>query len=583
VIVAAINTIINSAINTARNEAGSLINDLGDGKEFETAMRKAKERRKTAERVLYNKNLNNRSTQDNAFSFMKGYQSGENLARSMDVSQAALPSSYKNQIGLSLIGLGRGASSTNSMLAGAKLMNSRSSGEALKGVFDSLGGERSVLKLDKNGLAALGQVLADSGLEDEKINGVLNELAAGDLSLDQVLRSLGKLDLSGAQGSGSGGGLTATEDGLPALGQFFAGLGASAEIVGAVTSAFKTGEQISVADLRNILGSADDGLMAPGLGEADARNLESLLRSMGVTEGQMNSLSNLLTQTGGQLSMNDFLNFLQGLEDIPAKPVTGQSMEMVQAVLSNIVRDQQLAKTPVFDEILTKLQLLGDQEIDDDFMKMSPALQALRGGISGQSQNSLLGGGSQGGGHNGQQPQQGDRESQELYRQMLHSQANNTDSNLAAAIDSAQNFQSYVNSDTLARQISQKMVYSHRRGVNRLKMKLNPENLGRVDIELKVKGDQLVAHISAESREAYQALNSEIESLKEALAEGGLQIADLTLSFDDQESGGREFADLRELKGLGQNAAGEDILENNSELAAMAVGAEYAGLFNRIV
>lgn len=578
---AAINAIINSAINTAKAETGSLIDDLGDGKEFEKAMQKAKERRKTAERVLYNKNLNNRSTQDNGFSFMKGYQSGENLAKSLDVSQVAMPSAYKNQLGLGLMALGRVGSSTNSMLAGAKLMNSRSAGEALKGVFESLGGERSVLKLDKQGLSALGQVLGESGLDEETVNNALSEMLAGGMSLNQVMRTLGKLDLSG-QG-GSGGGLTATEEGLPALGQFFASLGASAEIVSAVTGAFKSGESIHASDLKNIIGSADDGFLAPCLSEADVRNLESMLRSMGVNESQMNSLSNLLTQTSGQLSMNDFLNFLQGLEDVPAKPVTGQAMEMVQAVLNNLVRDQELVKTPVFDEILTKMQLLGDQEIDDDFMNLSPALQALRGGISGQSQNSILGGG-QGESQNGHNQHRDDRESQELYRQMVHTQANNSESNQAAAIDSVQNFQSYVSQETLARQISQKMVYSHRRGVNRLKMKLNPENLGRLEIELKVKGDQLVAHISAENREAYQALTSEIESLKEALAEGGLEIADLTLSFDDQDSGGREFADLRELKGLtGPNAADEDIFEENPELAALAAGTEYSGLFSRVV
>ena len=104
--------------------------------------------------------------------------------------------------------------------------------------------------------------------------------------------------------------------------------------------------------------------------------------------------------------------------------------------------------------------------------------------------------------------------------------------------------QSYGGQESLARQISQKIAYSHRRGVHRLKMNLNPVDMGRLDIELKVQGDQLVAHIRAENRATYEALTGEIESLKTALAESGLEISNLTLAFDDQETGNTEFANL---------------------------------------
>lgn len=198
---------------------------------------------------------------------------------------------------------------------------------------------------------------------------------------------------------------------------------------------------------------------------------------------------------------------------------------------------------PVFDETLVKLQALGDQDIDDDFMRLSPALQALRGGISGASQNAAFGGQS---GQHGRNGQHDGRESKEQLRQNLY--AVNSDSAPAAAVETVEAVQGYGGQESLVRQISQKIAYSHRRGLHRLKMNLNPADMGRLDIELKVQGDQLVAHIRAENRETYEALAGDIESLKAALAESGLEISNLTLAFDDQATGQTEFADLRGLK-----------------------------------
>ena len=542
--------LIQSIISGKSSEAGSLFANQGDGQAFGQVFGQALKDAgtKVRESVLNKNKLFTSASQDNAFSFKKGFRSASDVAEAIDLTRAGLPSSYKKQIGQGLVVMGRDGSSENSMLAGANLMDVRSSGEALKGIFDSLGAERPFLKLGSEAIPALGQVLADSGLDDESINKFVAELAAGDMTLDQVYYSLSKLDLSG-QNSFSG--LIATEEGLPALGQFFGSLGASPEIVNAITSAFTNGEPVTASALRQIIGSGDDGFLAPCLSEADLDNLAGMLRSMGVSQDKLNSLSNLLTQSKGQMSTNDFLNFIEGLENAPAKPVTGSEMDLVKTILQNITREQELVKTPVFDEILTKMQMLGDQEIDDDFMKLSPAMQALRGGLSAMNQQAAFGGQ---GGQQGQNQRRDEREEQ--YRQALNTA--NSESTPAAAIETTETVQSYGGQESLARQISQKMLYTNRRGLRRLKMKLNPQNMGQVDIELKVKGDQLVAHIRADNREAYQALAGEIDSLKTALAEGGLDVSNLTLSYDDQATGQTEFADLRDLKARAEESRDEE-------------------------
>lgn len=510
-------------------------------------------------------NNNSLSAQTNALAegFMKGYRSGESIQAGLDLARTTLPSSYRKQVGIGLMALGREGSSVNSMRVGASLMDCASSGDALKNVLKSLGAERSVLKLDKSAIPALKQVLENSGADSDQINDILSDLMSSNMNIEQLFFKLEKLDLSAG---GRSGGLTATEAGLSAMGQFFNSLGASPDLVNTLTSAFQTGEPVTAAALRDILGAGANELLAPCLSEGDLDSLRTFLGSMGATKGDFKSLANLLTQSGGRLSMTEFLTFLENMETTPAQPVTGSQLSMVKSILENINRESELAKTPVFDETLTRLQMMGDREIDDDFMNHSPALQALRGGLSVQSLNTTMGGQN---GQSGQGRKDG-REAKEHYRQVLHAQSSETTP--SAAIDTVEAVQSYGGQESLARQISQKISYSHRRSLHRLKMKLNPDNLGKLDIELKVKDDKLVAHIRAENREAYEALSAEIEDLKTALAEKGIEITAITVALDDMATGLSEFADLSGLKEQAGSPAKNAGDELSTFLAARADG-----------
>ncbi|MDR2946565.1 MAG: flagellar hook-length control protein FliK [Candidatus Adiutrix sp.] len=501
---------------------------------------------------------------DSAFSFKRGWTGAAEMVEmavaqnsANSPAQADLPQSYKKQVGVGLMVMGQDGLSADSMLAGASLMNSHSPAEALRDVFSSLGAAREHLKLDKAALNDLGQVLADSGVSNEEIDSFISGAAGSGFSIKDMYARLEKLDLSKSPKRG----LDITPESLAALGQFLSGVGVKPEAIDELTSQFQLGEKITAADLRPVLTAEGGGPLAPCLTETDARNLESMLKSMGVSEGDLDRMSAMLGQgkgqSRGQASTGDVLSFLEGLENTPAKAVTGAEMKLVKNILDNIAREQELVKAPVFEETLVKLQALGDQDIDEDFARMSPALQALRGGVSGLNrQDTAFGGqGEQNGQHSGQngQPGQGGqqqdgRDSKEQFRHNMA--AVNNEAAPAAAAETVAAAQSYggPSQESLARQISQKIAYSHRKGVHRLKMNLNPADMGRLDIELKVQGDQLVAHIRAQNRETYEALSGEIESLKTALAEGGVEISNLTLAFDDQENGHTEFADLKSLQ-----------------------------------
>ena len=234
-------------------------------------------------------------------------------------------------------------------------------------------------------------MLEDGGANQDQINDLFNDLISNDMSVEQLFFKLEKLDLSGGR---SGGGLTATEPGLTAMGQFFNSLGASPDLVNTLTNAFQPGDQVTAATLRDLLGA--DELLATNLSEGDLDSLRTFLGAMGAGKSDFKSLANLLGQSGGRLSMTEFLTFIENMETAPAQSVTSGQLSMVKSILENISREQELVKTPVFDETLTKLQMMGDREIDDDFLNHSPALQALRGGISGQALNTSTGQNSQG-------------------------------------------------------------------------------------------------------------------------------------------------------------------------------------------
>lgn len=518
--------------------AESIINrDSGDGEAFDQAMKKARKKaaghRDMVNGVLDKNKLS--GSVDGAYSFRRASQAAETL----DLVKSGFPSTYQKQLGVGMMVMGH--SGLSSMMAGASLMNCDSSAEALREIFGSLGAARAHLKLDRGALGDLGQVLADSGLGDEEIDAFLSGIDGGGLTVEEIYARLEKLDL---KAEGGNNGLTATEGGLSSLGQFLSGLGVSPEAVNSLTSGFMPGDRVAVADLRQILGGSDEQLTAPCLDQASINSLASTLKSMGLGQSDLNGLSNLLARNNGQMSLGDVLNFLEGVENTPAKTLAGDEMKLVKNILDNISREQELVKMPVFDETLVKLRALGDREIDDDFMRLSPALQALRGGVSGSDQNAAFGGQSgHGGQRHGQDGRHDGQEHKEQFQRTLS--AAGGDSAPAAASEAVETVQSYGGQESLVRQIAQKIAYSRRRGVHRLKMNLNPVDMGRLEIELKVQGDQLVAHIRAENRETYDALAGEVESLKTALAESGLEISNLTLAFDDRETGRTEFADFK--------------------------------------
>ncbi|MDR2443555.1 MAG: flagellar hook-length control protein FliK [Deltaproteobacteria bacterium] len=507
-----------------------------------------KSRRERIKNELSSASQKASSDKDAASSFGADRVSQRTALKAVVLVGSVLPDGYKNQLGSALMATGNETSGLNGWL----LTGGARPTELLKATLEELGGLSSRFKLDSEGLSELRQILSDSGLESDDVSSLMSALVAGPLTLDRVLLTASKADNLAASAqaaleaanallatgdsqiaSGSGFTLTATSAGLNSLGQFFLSLGLSAQTVQAVTAGITVGQKLTSQDLANLLSQAGDDILAPCLNDGDIVSLTEAFKAMGADQKVLGSLAVLLGQ--GQATLGDLTGFLAFLEQPkPQGTDMSQTVKNIQELLTKTTADGSLVKAPVFNEIVIKLASLGDRELTGDFSKLSPALQALRGGISGLRES-------------GAQSYSGSgRDSREDRERALNTYYGSTsestvrgDGLVKGALFSEA--LSYTSGETLAKQIEQKLVYSARRGVHRLRMSLAPESLGELDIELKVDNDKLTAHIKADTLEAYEALEKEIKSLKKSLAEAGLQLA-MTISYDGQNDKSSSYA-----------------------------------------
>ncbi|MDR2300714.1 MAG: flagellar hook-length control protein FliK [Deltaproteobacteria bacterium] len=485
---------------------------------------------------------------------------------SLVVAGSGLPAGFRGQIGTSLMASGKGENALNGyLLQGGGLPTT-----FLKNTLERLGALGQGWNLDKEALSDLENLFIESGVGAEDASNLIAALAQEELTLDNVLRTVNKADLLATQNQGLDGGslLTATPDGLNGLGQYLASLGLSTEVVKAVTS-IAPGQTISSYDLRNILANGSDEILAPLLTEGDLNSLVQALTALGADQKTFSQLNLLLEANQGQANLNDLLGLLAFAETPgPVTPDPAKVAQEIQNLLAQTAQNGELVKEPLFNEIVLKMALLGDRTLSQDFAELSPALQALRGGVAvwreTTNENFDRGG--------GDQRQSREREERLMAQSGLKSQTLSWGLDKALFGSTLSQEQSGYAGETLAKQISQKLIYSARRGVHRLRMNLDPESLGHLDVELKVKGDKLTANIKAESLAAYEALEKEMSSLKQTLAQAGLEL-EMTLSYDGDEANPWSMArsgydNANPNPGQGQAAEGDE--------AALAAQAETA-------
>ena len=102
-------------------------------------------------------------------------------------------------------------------------------------------------------------------------------------------------------------------------------------------------------------------------------------------------------------------------------------------------------------------------------------------------------------------------------------------------------------------------------GSDRITIRLNPAELGRVDVKLELAADgRTTAVVTADNRETLDLLRRDSSDLQKALEEGGLQLSDNDLNFNlrGEES---ETAENGE-DGKAAGAEDEDLADGEPEV-----------------
>jgi len=113
-------------------------------------------------------------------------------------------------------------------------------------------------------------------------------------------------------------------------------------------------------------------------------------------------------------------------------------------------------------------------------------------------------------------------------------------------------------------------------GADRINIQLKPLELGKIEVQLDMTGNKVVATIVAERPETLSMLKDDISSLQKALGEAGLDLGDMNFNLNSQNDANKQFADGSQNEGQGNsglNQQGEPeeelLLASQMDLSAL--------------
>jgi flagellar hook-length control protein FliK len=396
--------------------------------------------------------------------------------------------------------------------------------EDLSRKLEAIGVPLEALSVNKEDLGRLAKVLADSGYDAQQISETLAKISDGPLTMDKVLAKL----KSAKKDSKSN--LQMSEDSLPMLGLFLQQVGLNSETVKDILSGVKAGQKFGASELKQtLLKNGDFNLKSKDLSEIDTQNLKDLLKSLGLSEQDTKAFWTRMEKTGGKISLEGFLGFLQSVER--PETLTAAQSDNVRQFMKNMLLNNSLRQTPYFNKILCLLQSMGDQEIDERFLSANPAIQALRGGaISAQT---LAKGAASGGPDSVNQASLGPAGKSSQNSWSLSAADSKTMGQTITSKTEAAPLPSKL-SDSVVKQVVEKIVYQVRNNQHRIQIQLSPRNLGNLNINLVMKNNTLHASIVAENPMVMQALEEHLTQLKQDLAQQGLNLERFNVSCNNQ-------------------------------------------------
>lgn len=401
----------------------------------------------------------------------------------------------------------------------------RSAVEQLEKEVKYLGVPLNSVVLRPEDTGRLQKALEDSGYDTKEIEKIMSTLSNGPMTMDRVLAAIGKPTVQVKDT------LTITEESLPLIGQFLTDLGLGAEQVKEVLGTLQPGQKFNANEFRSLLlqnqnpdQETNANLRGITLAGVDQDNLKKMLTALGVSPEEQAPLWNMMKMSNGRVSLDGLISFLKSTERPEA--LSKEALDNIRQLVDNLQLTNTLKVQPYFNRVICLLESMGDREIDQKFLEENPAIQALRSG-SVSARSALSGSGIMGAEDSSSQPNMGQDGWSQSEARLLESQ------NTSRAAEPNVNYRA---SAAMAKEIAEKMALSVRNQQSRLRIQLNPKEMGRLDINLVMKNNNLHASIVADSAMAKLVLEEYVGQLKETLAAHGLELEsfDVSLSTNHQ-------------------------------------------------
>jgi flagellar hook-length control protein FliK len=416
-------------------------------------------------------------------------------------------------------------------------------------------------------LNRLKKVMKDSGLNEEQIGQVMDQLKEGPVTMDKVMAALSNVKQK------SGEKLTLSEESLPLLGKFLKDVGFSAEKVNEIMNGLKAGQKFGAETLKNLLvKNGDQNMKNVDLSNADPENLKNLLSSLGVKDSDLEKFMATLKQSKGRISLEGFKNFLKSVER--PKALQADQLNNIKDLISNLSLSTSLNPKLQFDRIVSLLQSMGDQQVNQNFMSDNPAIQALRGGAM-SAQAVTKGTGAFGGTNQGQS---------EGFAANQDTMGKSPAASGAESSKSSQTGFSNRMSAEVAKQVAEKMVYQVRNNQHVVRMQLSPASLGRLSINMVVKDNTVQATIIADNPQVKEALEEQLVQLRDNLASSGLDLERFDVSCGQDNSQADSGTNNKKSSKFSSLLDGDELEENNVEdLSATPSSKATNSLVDRLV
>lgn len=113
---------------------------------------------------------------------------------------------------------------------------------------------------------------------------------------------------------------------------------------------------------------------------------------------------------------------------------------------------------------------------------------------------------------------------------------------------------------SVVNQVSEKLNGAVRSGINEIRIQLRPESLGEVKLSIRMDGDIVIAKINVENQQVKQIIESNLQSLKDSLAEHNLQAGSFDVNVGDgwnRQQDAQQWSDVQ--RQSGENGPAETI------------------------